>query len=75
MILRANEVWVPMLGELTWVPLETAQPVSTRIDPAPRTLVEYNAKRMHDDLNALTESILEVYLEANPNMAQLVGNA
>jgi hypothetical protein len=74
--LHAAELWMPVLGELTWVPYVSKHKLE-RTAPAqrPQTLAEYNAGRMREDLDALTETFVELYLEANPKMAQRLGHA
>jgi hypothetical protein len=45
--------------------------------PQPKVdlLQEHNKERMKQDLDTLTEVFVELYLEANPKMAQAVGRA
>jgi hypothetical protein len=64
-----------MLGELHWEPFRPGIVTPRKPAAAPNTLAEYNSRRMREDLDALTESFVESYLEANPNMARMHGHA
>jgi hypothetical protein len=69
-------LWMPVLGELRWAPyVTTHELVSVAPARRPTTLAEYNAGRMREDLDTLTETFVELYLEANPVIAQRLGHA
>jgi len=73
--MSADELWMPLQHELTWAPLHGADAPRAKDVPAARTLEDYNAARMREDLDAVTEIFTELYLEANPNMARVHGHA
>jgi hypothetical protein len=70
-----TELWIPIPPELVWVPYETTPRLDNPKIQQAKTVAEYCDRQMREALDALTESFVELWLEANPNMAQVHGHA
>jgi hypothetical protein len=72
---HARQLWVPVQGELMWVPYETKPRVVPAEVQQAKTVAEFCERQMREALDVLTDTFVELYLEANPNMARVHGHA